>query len=122
MRGPDENKIAIVEAGAAPPLISLLASTSLSLQAASAGALQTLSANGAPARSGMRQTRSVSSSDDRSVPPADDNKIAIAAAGAIPPLIALLALPSLNVQRSAAWALRNLAWNSEHAAAHVIDA
>ncbi len=43
--------------------------------------------------------------------PADANKITIVAAGAVPPLIALLASPSVEVQGAAARALCNLACN-----------
>ena len=43
--------------------------------------------------------------------PADANKITIAAAGAVPPLIALLASPSVDVQRAAAGVLRNISAN-----------
>ena len=44
--------------------------------------------------------------------PADANQITIAAAGAVPPLIALLASLSVEVQGAAAGALRNLAANN----------
>ena len=39
------------------------------------------------------------------------NKITMAGAGAVPPLIALLASPSIDVQEAAAEALMNLAEN-----------
>lgn len=41
----------------------------------------------------------------------DANPITIAAAGAVPPLITLLASPAVDVQDAAAGALRNLAMN-----------
>ena len=40
-----------------------------------------------------------------------ENKIIIAAAGAVPPLIALLTSPGAVVQEASIWALRNLAMN-----------
>ena len=42
---------------------------------------------------------------------ADENNVAIAAAGAIPPLVTLLESPSAGVQEASARALRNLAYN-----------
>ena len=44
-------------------------------------------------------------------PRADENEVAIAAAGAIAPLVALLGSPSEDVQENAAWCLGNLARN-----------
>ena len=46
---------------------------------------------------------------------ADENKITIAAAGAVEPLVALLASPAVGVQRGAALALVRLASNGMHA-------
>ena len=40
---------------------------------------------------------------------AAENKVTIAAAGAIEPLVALLGSPAAGVQEESAWALRNLA-------------
>ena len=39
-----------------------------------------------------------------------ENKVTIAAAGAIEPLVALLGSPAAGVREESAWALRNLAW------------
>jgi hypothetical protein len=44
---------------------------------------------------------------------AADNKVAIAAAGAVTPLVALLGVPAEDVRAKAAGALWNLAVNSE---------
>ena len=46
---------------------------------------------------------------------ADANDITIVAAGAVPPLIALLASPSVDVQRAASGALNSLAVNGTRA-------
>ncbi len=47
-------------------------------------------------------------------PEHDENKVTIATAGAVPPLIALLKSPSAGVQEAAAGALRNLGVNVEN--------
>ena len=41
---------------------------------------------------------------------ADENRVTIAAAGAIEPLVELLRSPAAGVQEESAWALRDLAW------------
>ena len=47
----------------------------------------------------------------------DDNKAEIAAAGAIPPLVALLGAQSAAAtQEAAAWALRDLSFNADYQA------
>ena len=46
---------------------------------------------------------------------AAENAITIAAAGAVEPLVALLASPAVDVQRGAAWALAGLASNGMQA-------
>ena len=105
MSGADENRITIAAAGAVPPLIALLASSSVEVQRAAAGALCNLagnSTNAGPTCIIMRRTFACC---------AGEVETQIAASGAIAPLIALLASPSSEIQLAAAWALRNLAEN-----------
>lgn len=88
-----------------PPLIALLASSSVEVQRAAAGALCNLagnSTNAGPTCIIMRRTFACC---------AGEVETQIAASGAIAPLIALLASPSSEIQLAAAWALRNLAEN-----------
>jgi hypothetical protein len=98
------NQVLIASAGAVPRLIPLLASANVQAQEAAAGALRNLAWNGTQASSCYFVTVI-------HVPRVDANQAMIAAAGAVRPLIALLASPSVSVQGLAADALRNLAWN-----------
>ncbi len=55
-------------------------------------------------------------SNNNTLPHADTVKISIAAAGAVPPIIAMLSSPLIELHRVAAWLLRNLAVNGTRAA------
>ena len=84
-----DNKVMVAAAGAIPPLVALLRSSSACVQRSASGALRNLSFN-------------------------DDNRIKVAAAGAIPPLVALLRSSSTGVQEQAAGALTNLSANNDN--------
>ena len=106
----DGNCVAIAAAGGIEPLIALLGSLSANEQNAAAEVLVNLADNGVCRGGGTRTC------DGGAVAPyvycgAAEIRIAIAAAGGIDPLVALLGSPSAEVQKSAAWALRNLARN-----------
>jgi vacuolar protein 8 len=96
------------------PLVALLGSPSVGAQENAAGALFNLAGNG--------KCASERTCRGSSVDCAGANNIAIAAAGAVPPLVALLASPSVVVQKDAAWVLWSLAGNgmcaSKHACCH----
>ncbi len=108
----DENKVAICAAGAAPPLVALLASPSSEMQGAAVEALGNLAGNCVwlllILKSFLRNCFILSI-----MCTAAANKIAIATAGAVPPLIALLSSPSIDLQRTSAGVLWRLSVNGE---------
>ena len=85
------NTIAIIAAGAVPPLVALLRSELPAVQRPAAGALWNLAVG------------------------SQHSKEAIIAAGAVPPLVALLRSDQSVVRREAAGALQNLAANFQEA-------
>ena len=106
----DANRVAIAAAGGIKPLIALIGSPFAEVQEAAAGALRNLSSNGVCRGGGsMMCDGGVVPSYARGA--ADGNCVAIAAAGGIELLIALLGSPSAEVQKAAAGALCNLARN-----------
>ena len=105
-----ENRIAIARAGGILPLIDLLRSPVAGVQEAAAGALWNLSFNnGALPCACAAAVRHV---PRLTVTSAAENRIAIARAGGILPLIDLLRSPVAGVQEAAARALWNLAANN----------
>ena len=84
----DANKLAILLAGAIPPLVALAHAGSARAQEYAAGALRSLAANNAA------------------------NQVAIAHAGAIPALVALAQAGSAGAQKQAAGALCSLAYDT----------
>ena len=105
----DANKLAMAGAGVVRPLIARLASPSPDVQTMASGALSNLAWGNGMCRS-VRSLRAC-----RFHPPgvlsAAANTVTIIAAGAVPPLGALLSSRSLDVQRRAAGALSKLALN-----------
>lgn len=106
----DANQRTIADAaGAVNLLVALLASASVNVQTCAAGALRNLAWN--------RNGKQFAPCCDviYMVNRAETNQARIADAGAVPPLIALLASPSVNLRGIAAEALYNLAWNGKQA-------
>ena len=116
----DANLVAIAAAGGIAPLVQLLGSPAADVQGAAAGALANLAGNGAcklfVQNDAAMLVRECANHLCRHVLPGGvsrsaENKVTIAAAGAIEPLVALLGSPAAGVREESAWALRNLAWN-----------
>ena len=103
-----KNRAAIAAAGGIEPLIALLGSPSVEVQNAAAGALYNLACIGA-CRGGCAGACGCVAPYARGA--ADATRVAIAAAGGIEPLIALLGSASAEVQKAAAGALLKLAFN-----------
>ena len=99
----------LAAAGTIPKLIAAVGSPASGAQEASAMALMALANHGSCRRARLRRSAGVARSPSRA--PAVDNQSAIAAAGGIRPLIALLRSPVAGVAEAAARALRNLSRN-----------
>ena len=106
-----ENGVSIAAAGGIKPLIALLGSPSAGVQEAAVRAVRNLAVNGVCRGGGSRgRVREACGGAPYARGAAVENGVAIAAAGGIEPLIALLGSPSEGVQEAAANALWTLAF------------
>lgn len=107
-----EGKIAIAAAGGIRPLIALLHSPIAGVKAAAAAALGNLSLNGAsPCAGVLRGMWRPADCPVRRRARAAENKIAIAAAGGIPPLIELIRSHDSRAHEAGARTLQGLSIN-----------
>ena len=98
-----DDKITIAQAGGIPPLVALIRDGNDAQKQSAAGALQKI------ARPSGYRTSSISHVQNI----ARDNQVAIAKAGGIPPLVALIRDGTNAQKERAAGALRNLSFNAD---------
>ena len=104
-----KNCVTIAASGGIEPLIALLVSPSVHAQCLAAQALRNLAWNNGVCHGGGPLTCGGGTVAPYARAAEGENVIAIAAAGGIGPLIALLGSPSAKMANAAAGALRNLA-------------